>query len=167
MPKADVYTGPDLSLPPDERVKALLKEFAHNPKNQYWDTTCLREVEFISADIDTQSVEFELTVSPLLCNRAGSLHGGCSTTLMDTLTSTALLTIARPGYIDAGHVSRTLTTTFLRPVAAGTKVKISCHVVAAGRTTAHMRGVMTTMDGKVCVTCDHDKAIFSKPRAVL
>ena len=95
------------------------------------------------------------------------MHGGAATTILDSLTSAVLLTIAKPGFLDAGHVSRALNTTFLRPVPVGTKCTVECEVVAAGKKTAMVRGVIKLPNGKIAVHCAHDKAVFAKPAAKL
>ena len=54
---------------------------------------------------------------------------------------------------------------YLRPVPIGTTVRIECEVVAAGKSTANIWGAIKTLDGKTCVTCVHDKAVFNKGTA--
>lgn len=80
---------------------------------------------------------------------------------MDMLTSMALATVSKPGFLDKGHVSRTITMSYLRPVPMGVKTRISCRIVAAGRNLANLSGEIRSPDGKVLVTCIHDKAVFS------
>jgi len=41
---------------------------------------------------------------------------------------------------------------------------VECRVVAAGKRTANVSGEIRTKDGKVCVTCVHDKAVFEKAK---
>lgn len=156
------YYNPNLSLPIDERVKALFNEIIADPNYNGFDVAALKHCTFISASAEKQSTSWELNVTPDLCNKSGNLHGGAAATILDSLTSTALLTIAKPGFLDAGHVSRTLSTTYTRPVPAGTKCRVECEVVAAGKNTAMVRGIIMTMDGKACVHCAHDKAVFKK-----
>jgi len=119
-----------------------------------------------------------------MCNKSNNLHGGAACTVLgegshaitqnsigvphltdvlDNLTSTALLTIAKEGFLDGGHVSRTITMTYLRPVPVGTKVRLICKAVAAGKRLAHCTGQIETLDGKVCVTMLHDKAVLPRP----
>jgi acyl-coenzyme A thioesterase 13 len=100
----------------------------------------------------------------LFCNRNGTLHGGPACTLFETLTTSALLRIAKAGHWDALGVSRTLTFTFLRPIPRGIQVSVDCEVVAAGKNMANLRGTMRTADGKVCITCIHDKAAVIRPK---
>ena len=107
---------------------------------------------------------WELDIEPHLCNKGRNLHGGAACTILDNLTSTALLTIAKPGFLDGGHVSRTITMSYLRPVPMHSKATIECRVVAAGRNTANLFGEIK-VDGKTCVTCTHDKAVFNKDSA--
>jgi acyl-coenzyme A thioesterase 13 len=161
------YNAPDLSLPIEERIKNLHEELTNTPGYNGYDVLGLRQCKFVSASTEKQSSNWELYVTPELCNKGGNLHGGAAATILDTLTSTALLTIAKPGFLDAGHVSRNLNTTYLRPLPAGSKVTVECEVVAAGKNTAMVRGVIKTQDGKIAVFCAHDKAVFKRPAAKL
>lgn len=154
----------DFSLPLEERMKTLLLSLLHDPNNTGFDTIGLGVFELLSVSQDTQSVRHAFTVLPKLCNRGGSLHGGAASTIFDILTTTALLTVAKPGYWDMLGVSRTLTITFLRPLPLGTKVFVNCEVVAVGKNMANIKGTMKTADGKVCVTCIHDKATQQRPK---
>ena len=161
--KPDVYLAPDLSMPPKERIEALISSLIADDDYDGWDKRYLSEVcELISASAETGTTVYEVTIAPFLCNKRGDLHGGAASTILDNLTSTALLTIAKPGFLDGGQVTRTLTVTFLRPIPQGTKVRVECRVVSAGRRLANVYGVIKTMDGKECVTCVHDKALVPR-----
>ncbi len=153
---------PSLSL--EERIRALLLYLVGDPQSMDFGTLGAGGVELLSASQDSQSVRYMFTVVPKLCNTGGFLHGGAASTLLDTLTSTALLTIAKPGYWDMLGVSRTLTVTFLRPLPLGTEVLVDCEVVAVGKSMASLKGTMKTADGKVCITCIHDKATVARPK---
>jgi acyl-coenzyme A thioesterase 13 len=134
----------------EERVVALRAALEGDTKYDGFDKSALESVEL--KKVEPGRTEWEMTVLSTHTNKGKNLHGGCSATVMDILTSTALLTLARPGYLDGGHVSRTITMSYLRPVPIGTRVKIECEVVAAGKTTANIWGAIKTMDGKTCVT---------------
>ncbi len=157
--KKDVYQAPDLSMSIKDRVLALRDALDSDSDYQGFDKLPLKGV--ILKTVEPGRTEFEMTILPDHCNKGKNLHGGCSCTILDILSSSALLTLAKPGFLDGGHVSRTITMSYLRPVPVGTKVKIECEVVAAGKTTANILGVIKTMDGKTCVTCIHDKAVFN------
>lgn len=148
----------------EDRVRRVVAAFADDPNYRGFDTDGLQTVECTAASAEKQTAEFEMTVTPTLCNKNGVLHGGAAAMLLDMLTSTILGMLSRPGYLDSGHVSRTLTTTYLRPVPMGAKVKVECQAVAIGRRMANLSGVIKTMDGKACVTCVHDKAVFEGPK---
>lgn len=155
----------DLSIPLEDRVRALVAYLIYDPEYRGFDTLLSPGgIELLSASQETQSVRFSFTVMPVLCNSGGTLHGGAATTLFDTLTTTALLTISKPGHWDTLGVSRTLTVTFLRPIPVGTKAFLDCEVVAAGKNMANIKGTMRTADGKVCVSCIHDRAATARPK---
>jgi acyl-coenzyme A thioesterase PaaI-like protein len=123
------------------------------------DTAAVKNVRLVS--VKEGSTHWEIDIEPHLCNKGKNLHGGAACTILDNLTSTALLTIAKPGFLDGGHVSRTITMSYLRPVPMYSKAEIECRVVAAGKSTANLYGEIR-VDGKVCVTCIHDKAVFNQ-----
>jgi acyl-coenzyme A thioesterase 13 len=67
--------------------------------------------------------------------------------------------VAREGFWDSGHVSRTLNCTYLRPAPEGTELIVECEIVHLGKSLAELRGVMRRKDnGKVCYICEHGKA---------
>ncbi|KAF2651508.1 Thioesterase/thiol ester dehydrase-isomerase [Lophiostoma macrostomum CBS 122681] len=101
---------------------------------------------------------YSLTVEPFMCNQSGNLHGGAAATIFDTCTSISVTAISRDGFWDSGHVSRTLNCTYLRPVPGGEKIFVECEIVHAGKRLGLLKGVIKTKDGKVCVTCEHNKA---------
>jgi acyl-coenzyme A thioesterase 13 len=161
------YQEPDLSLSVSDRVLALHNGLTAPPpagESVCFDAFPLKHATFVSASAESRSTSWSFTAAPELCNKSGYLHGGCAATLLDSLTSAALLTIAKPGFVDGGCVSRTLSCTFLRPVPMGTECVVECWVVAAGKRTANVSGEIRTKDGKVCVTCVHDKAVFERAK---
>lgn len=55
-------------------------------------------------------------------------------------------------------VSRTLSVTYIRPIAIGEEILIESTVVHAGKRLATMTGVMSRKsDGAVMATCEHGK----------
>jgi acyl-coenzyme A thioesterase 13 len=147
----------------ENRVERVLRFFADDLDNQHrFETKGLQEVRLISVDEKTLSTRFEITAAPHLCSKFGTLHGAAAAMLLDMLTSTCLSIIAKPGYLDAGHVSRTLMMTYLRPVQEGERLIVDCRIVSAGKGLANLTGEIKTLDGKVCVSCVHDKAILAK-----
>lgn len=162
MPTApDVYQSPDVTAPIRDRVEALTKAIAHDPNYCGPDTVAHRAGDITLTKAEPGRTEWTMNITLEHCNKSKNLHGGCACTVLDNLTSTALLTLAKPGFLDAGHVSRTITMSYLRPVPLGSKVEIICEAVQAGRNTANLRGEIR-LNGKTCVTCTHDKAVFQK-----
>lgn len=95
----------------------------------------------------------ELEVTRELTNRFGTLHGGCIATLVDVLTTVALLTVS-----DRGGVSTDLSCSYVSPAEVGTRVRVACEVVKAGRTLAWMKCEITRVDdGSVVARGSHTK----------
>jgi acyl-coenzyme A thioesterase 13 len=93
-----------------------------------------------------------------LCNAGSNLHGGAVALIFDILTSIAVGTVAREGFWDQGHVSRTLNCSYVRPAPEGTELVIETEVVSLGKSLAMLRGTMRRKDnGKICYTCEHHK----------
>ncbi|KAF2235060.1 hypothetical protein EV356DRAFT_501006 [Viridothelium virens] len=152
----------------EERIRHVLRFFTENSSNKdgstedRFETAGLRLVTLKSASLDTRSATFSLTIPPQLCSKFRTLHGAASAMLLDMLTSACLSMIAKPGYLDAGHVTRSLIMTYLRPVQEGEKVEVECRIVATGKHIVNLSGEIKTLDGKICVSCVHDKVILEK-----
>lgn len=152
----------DASLPPVDRIRDFLQTNASHQHYDGWDKAVLKEISLTS--VGAGKAEFEFTVSKAMCNGMDILHGGCATTILDVLTSTALMTVEKPGFADNPSVSRTLTVSFLRALPVGTRVRVVNEVQQVGRSFANLVGTMQTLDGKVCVSCVHDKAVLRPSR---
>ncbi|PGH06494.1 hypothetical protein GX51_02318 [Blastomyces parvus] len=142
---------------PWERVQSFLNTASSYPESSSWDVSCMKTIKLVKAAPGT--VEFEFTVTENMCNPLGILHGGCTTTILDVLTSAAAFSVPNND-LAFGTLSRTLTMTFLRPVPVGTTVRVVAHMVSAGKKFVNFTGSLLTLDGKVCASCVHDKAVF-------
>jgi acyl-coenzyme A thioesterase 13 len=94
----------------------------------------------------------ELEVTSELTNRFGTLHGGCVATLVDVLTTVALLTVTKQG-----GVSTDLNVSYCAPAPTGSRVLITCEVLKVGKTLAWMECVLKNEDGDVIATGRHTK----------
>lgn len=158
----DVYNNPDVTNTSlRDRVLALVDAIANDPNYSGPDTLATKAGNITLTDVSPGRTSYRMTIARPLCNKSGNLHGGMAATILDNLTSTALLTLAKPGFLDGGHVSRTITMSYLRPAPMGSEVEIECEVVAAGKNTANLRGEIK-VGGKTAVTCVHDKVVFQK-----
>lgn len=79
------------------------------------------------------------------------LHGGAVALIFDICTTTVLAACAKEGFWDAGHVSRTLNCTFLRPIPEGQKILVRSEVVHLGKRLATLRGSIINEDGESAV----------------
>ena len=89
-----------------------------------------------------------LTVTLPMCNISGNLHGGAISTLFDVCTTVALAAARRKGFWELTGVTRTLSTTCLRPVLAGEEIEIEGEVVQIGRSLGTKEKILT-----VCYSC--------------
>jgi len=118
---------------------------------------CMKNVEFISADNGNCVAEF--TVGPEHCNGGGTLHGGCTSTLIDCVSSYALMTTGNgnPG------VSVDLHVTFLKAARPGEIVTIDAKTVKAGRTLAFQAIELTKKDdGAIVARGTHTKFVAQR-----
>ncbi|CAN8104581.1 unnamed protein product [Discula destructiva] len=92
-------------------------------------------------------------------NFNGVLHGGAAGVIFDMLTTIALGPVARPGFwVFLGGVTRTLNISYLKAVPINTTVIVHAYCYQVGRTTAYIKGWMTSEDGATTyAVCDHHK----------
>lgn len=154
----DPWRSMDFTVPIEERIQAYFGSLTNPNEYDGFETHPLQQVSYVSHSENPPRIYYTMAIPVSLCNKEGNLHGGAASTILDNLSSTALFTVARPGYWDNMGVSRSLNLMFYRPVPAGTIVNIICEVIATGKRMASMKSEMRTEDGgKLCVTCVHDK----------
>nr|CDJ94520.1 Thioesterase superfamily domain containing protein [Haemonchus contortus] len=107
----------------------------------------------ISVSEGRVKVEFEVT--PAMTNPWGGLHGGCTATLVDVVTTLACLVTPRgkPG------VSVDLHVTYLAAIREGDTVIMDAEVIKAGKTLAFTRADVILKEGnRIAATGLHTKA---------
>ncbi|CAJ1417632.1 unnamed protein product [Effrenium voratum] len=99
-------------------------------------------------------VECQLLVDHSLQNAYGTLHGGCTATLVDVLGTMALLTKdpKRPG------VSVEMSQSFLAPAKGGEVITLKGEVTKYGRSLGFTEVRVTDSGGKLLATGRHTKA---------
>jgi len=128
-----------------------------------WDTTAktntfgrlLKNVELISAANGKCKAEFKVDEEHL--NYAGTLHGGCTSTLVDCISTYALMS-----YKDKGlpGVSVDLHVTFLKAAFPGDIISIDARTIKAGRSMAFLEVELTKKDdGAIIARGVHTKFI--------
>jgi acyl-coenzyme A thioesterase 13 len=94
-----------------------------------------------------------------MANFHNSIHGGCTATVIDILSSMLVIGASQPGMFQVGGVSRNLNVTYLRPMRVGSEVRVICELVQMGKRLAllrtEIRGVETN---ELCALGDHQKA---------
>merc|ERR1711862_48943 len=114
----------------------------------------LKNIRVISAE--EGKCVCELTVTEEHQNRGGTLHGGLSATLVDTVTTCALMT-AEGG---APGVSVDLNVSYLNAAKVGEDIVISANTLKVGKTLAFLKADITRKsDGKLVATGSHTKHI--------
>lgn len=83
-------------------------------------------------------VRCSLPVTEAVQNRYGTLHGGCIATLVDVVTTAALVTVS-----DFSGVTLELSAAYLNPCAAGDVAEVEARVLKAGGAVAVMSCVIS------------------------
>jgi acyl-coenzyme A thioesterase 13 len=127
----------------------------------------LVKAEVLPNDPNRAVTVFELKAIPTLCNGTGNLHGGAVALIFDMCTSMTVAPVARKGFWDTGHVSRTLNCTYLRPIKMNEDCLVESEIMHLGKQMGMVRGVIKRKsDGAICYSCEHGKAAYNHSERV-
>lgn len=76
----DAYHNTLVSLSIEDRVRALQRSICYDQNYEGWDSAALREAVLVSATPGT--TEWEMTITPRMCNKSRNLHGGAACTIL-------------------------------------------------------------------------------------
>ncbi|KAK5657734.1 hypothetical protein OQA88_2807 [Cercophora sp. LCS_1] len=144
----------------EERARYLMQltlERAKDPNDHEWSLSLFPHLTVASTTPTTMT--FKFTPQPIHLNGLGNMHGGCIATLFDFCTSCALSLVSKPGFWNYLGVSRSINTTYLRPVPVYTEVLVECELVSVGKRLAQIRGTLRRAGGRgeIFATCEHGK----------
>lgn len=111
----------------------------------------MEKVKLVSAD--PGKVVGELVVEEEHQNAGGTLHGGLTATLVDSITTLALLSMenGRPGVSIDLHVS------YMAPAKSGDLITITAECLKVGKTMAFTTAELRLNDGKLVARGNHTK----------
>ena len=98
---------------------------------------------------------FKMIVDESHVNRPGTLHGGMTATLIDSLTTFVLAT--KPPHIPGASVDMSIS--YLRPAKPGQEIIINAEVVKMGQTLAFTSAELLHKDGKLIAKGSHTKYV--------
>jgi acyl-coenzyme A thioesterase 13 len=113
-------------------------------------------------------VRCALPVTPAVQNRYGTLHGGCIATLVDVVSTAALVTMS-----DYSRVTLELSASYLNPCHGGDVAEVEARVLKAGGAVAVLSCTVTARrSGRTVATGRHTKylprtAVAPQLRAML
>ncbi|XP_034947232.1 acyl-coenzyme A thioesterase 13-like [Chelonus insularis] len=138
-----------------ELIKAVIKRTL---SVKGWGSSFLKNVEVISADNGNCVAEF--TVGEEHLNDGGTLHGGCTSTLVDSISTYALMTKVIDGKNVHPGVSVDLHITLLKAAFPGDVIVIDAKTIRAGRTLAFLKvDLKKKNEGAVIALGSHTKFI--------
>uniref|UniRef100_A0A0N5C1X6 Acyl-coenzyme A thioesterase 13 n=1 Tax=Strongyloides papillosus TaxID=174720 RepID=A0A0N5C1X6_STREA len=131
----------------------LIQSFLQLPSHKANFMKCITQSRVICADEGKVKVEMEVTDD--MTNPVGTLHGGCSATLIDCITTFAC--IATPQ--QKAGVSVDMTINYLSSAKVGDTIVLEGNVLKLGKNLAFTQGnIYLKKDNNLIVTGLHTKA---------
>lgn len=116
-------------------------------------------LSIVSAHAD--EVVGELTVTPELLNRNGTLHGGAVMAVCDNMGGTATFLNLKPGQ---GTTTVESKTNFFRAIKAGERATFTATPLHKGRKTMVWQTTVRRADGKVAAIVIQTQMVLEDPR---
>eukprot|EP00026_Physarum_polycephalum_P021038 Phypoly_transcript_24031.p1 GENE.Phypoly_transcript_24031~~Phypoly_transcript_24031.p1 ORF type:complete len:153 (+),score=21.16 Phypoly_transcript_24031:31-459(+) len=104
--------------------------------------------------ISKGKIVYSMIVEKGHCNGLGNLHGGATSTLVDIITTYALMTVG-----DRLGVSTELSVSFLSAAPLGSRIYIEAVVEKAGKSLAFTTCTIKTEDGRLVALGRHTKHV--------
>ncbi|OAF70471.1 hypothetical protein A3Q56_01779 [Intoshia linei] len=98
-------------------------------------------------------VKSQFYVDKSHCNLNKTLYGGCSATLIDCITSLALLSNGK----NNGGISMNLNLNYLRAIQMDQNIIIEGIATKVGKNVAYLKGKIYDKDNRLCLTASHIK----------
>ncbi|KAI0771090.1 hypothetical protein BD413DRAFT_476692 [Trametes elegans] len=141
-------------------------DFAHSVGAR----TRLKEVEVYRRQRDKKMqarVVYELTVERDMLNRANTMHGGCTSFLVDVCSSIALALLGMVQSTPADFVSQAMMTTFHAPAPLGATLNIVCTTTSFGSRTVSARAeIWDVTHSRLCMSGVHNKMAPKNPSPI-
>ncbi|KAK6340767.1 hypothetical protein TWF696_009087 [Orbilia brochopaga] len=170
---SDARPAPAATNGPSELDQTLLSRLKDTPLRQpetiigpddeggpptTWGRTIYSTLNPIKASLyPYPTATYTFYVEPRYANLSGNLHGGAAATIFDVATTMTLALVQKPEFWEYWGVTRTLSCSYLRPVQSNKYVTIQCEIVGLGKRLVHIKGTMKDKEGRVLITCEHDK----------
>lgn len=106
---------------------------------------------------DDGTVHCQWKVDLCHLNSGGTLHGGCTASIVDEVTSLSLMVKGKMS------VSTEINVSYLRPAFEGELLDIHSKVTKAGNALAFLEAEFVNRDGKLVVVGKHTVAVLHKP----
>ncbi|XP_006051255.2 acyl-coenzyme A thioesterase 13 [Bubalus bubalis] len=155
--KWSLGTGERFTMIWVKKAKTLLEGLTHSGKFNCFDRN-LEKVTLVSAA--PGKLVCEMKVEEQHANKIGTLHGGMTATLVDVISSLALLCTER----GISGVSVDMNITYISPAKVGEDILITAHVLKEGRSLSFASVDLTNKaTGKLIAQGRHTKHMGNRP----
>lgn len=136
-----------------EKLRKLLMTAGTRAKTTERFDRLMEKVDLLSCEEGKAS--FKMKVEEGHLNGVGTLHGGMTATLIDNLTTLAILT--KPPH--QSGVSVDMSISYLRPARIGDEIVINTEVTKLGQSLAFTSAELVHQDGKIIAKGSHTKYV--------
>ncbi|CAH0130674.1 Putative esterase Rv1847 [Peribacillus sp. Bi96] len=125
--------------------KNLDEEYISLFKNEYESSPFWKQMGIEMDQLDQNHVRIKMPMTPNFLNVNGSVHGGVTAALLDSIMGVTL----RHKFYEAKVATVSLTTQFIAPVFVGTIIYATAKVVHSGRRIASLEAKLESETGEL------------------
>ncbi|XP_072026295.1 acyl-coenzyme A thioesterase 13-like [Amphiura filiformis] len=109
-------------------------------------------------------VKCEMMVEEEHCNQQGTLHGGMTATLVDNITTLAIMSSNEDGSVELPGVSVDLNMSYLKAAPMGQTITITADILRKGKTLVFTTAQVSNSKGDILAVGHHVKHMGGKPK---